>query len=59
MLTGAYTRDGNDDWATTQVGFQPDVVIIKPDKKLSVCRTSTLTGNATSQLVGALVLEPI
>jgi len=33
MVTGTYTGDGADNRAITEVGFQPDVVIVKGDAK--------------------------
>jgi len=47
MLTGYYLGDDTDDRPITDVGFQPDVVIIKGDeRKEGVIRTSTMSGDS-------------
>ena len=52
MATGTYTGNGTSQ-SITGVGFQPDVVIIKGDTgKNAILRSSTMTGDASKQLVG-------
>ena len=57
LLTGTYTGDGIDNRSITQLGFQPDVVIIKGDTvQVAVCRTSTMTGDNAKPLDGDAAL---
>ena len=51
MATGTYTGDGTDNRAIIEVGFQPDVVIVKGDGKNPYLRSSTMTGDVSKQLV--------
>jgi len=57
MATGTYTGDGTDDRAIIEVGFQPDVVIVKGDAKNPYLRSSTMTGDASKQLISNISLE--
>ncbi len=55
MLTGTYVGDGSDDRAIMQLGFQPDVVIIKVDtnKDEAVIRTSTMIGDLSKVIISS------
>ncbi len=57
MLTGWYTGDGTDNRPITEVGFQPDFVIINGDNELTVCRTSTMTDDESKQFYTAVGLQ--
>jgi len=57
MATGTYTGDGTDNRPIIEVGFQPDVVIVKGDAKNPYLRSSTMTGDASKQLVSNESLE--
>ncbi len=57
MEVGSYTGNGTT-LAITDVGFQPDVVIVKGDTtKNAFLRSSTMTGDATKQLVSNNALQ--
>lgn len=57
VLSGSYTGDGTDNRAITELGFRPDVVIIKGDTtQIGVIRTSTMTGDAAKPMTGATAL---
>lgn len=57
VLSGSYTGNGVDNRAITGLCFQPDVVFIKGtnnvntnEAAVTVCRTSTMSGDATKSL---------
>jgi hypothetical protein len=54
VLSGSYSGDGTDSRAITELGFQPDVVIVKGDNtQIGVIRTSSMTGDAAKPMTGA------
>ncbi len=57
IISGNYTGDGTDDRSITGLGFQPDMVIVKGSFiRGAVCRTSTMTGDATKPMYGETAL---
>jgi len=57
VLSGFYTGDGTDNRAIGELGFQPDVVIVKANStQIGVIRTSTMTGDAAKPMTGATAL---
>lgn len=57
VLSGTYTGNGLDNRAITELGFQPDVVIVKGDTtQIGVIRTSTMVGDASKPMTGATAL---
>lgn len=58
LQTGSYTGDGADNRAITQVGFAPDVVIIKGRTTQNAqIRTATMSGDATKEMNGDTALQ--
>lgn len=56
--SGSYTGNGIDNRAITDASFQPDLVIIKGDTaQNAVLRSSSMTGDNSKALVGAIALE--
>ena len=57
FASGSYQGNGVDNRAFTNVGFRPDVVIIKGNSaQTSAIRTSTMSGDAAKPLAGATAL---
>ncbi|MDF1590185.1 MAG: hypothetical protein P1P89_01620 [Desulfobacterales bacterium] len=56
MITGAYMGDGTDNRPITNVGFQPDVVIIKAADygTEGIIRTATMSGESAKPMVGSV-----
>lgn len=58
LASGSYIGNGTVNRAIADVGFQPDVVIIKGNAaQLAVMRTSTMAGDAAKELVGTIALQ--
>ncbi len=58
FITGTYTGNSTDNRAITQVGFQPDVVLIKGDTgQEAVIRTSSMLGDNAKQMIGGDALK--
>jgi predicted ribosomally synthesized peptide with SipW-like signal peptide len=58
LATGSYTGDGADAREIGAAGFRPDVVIVKAaTAQAAVMRTSTMTGDASKPLGGAIALQ--
>jgi hypothetical protein len=54
MITGTYSGNGQDNRPITEVGFQPDVVIIKGDiRREAVIRTATMVGDMSKALTSS------
>ena len=55
VVTGSYTGDGNDSRSITNIGFQPDLVIIFRDDSATagVWRSSAHSGDDTSLFGGS------
>lgn len=57
--SGSYTGNGVDNRTVTDLGFQPDVVIIKGNlKQVAVMRTSSMTGDQTKPMLGDTAVGP-
>jgi hypothetical protein len=57
MVSGSYVGDGTTGRVIKAMPFKPDLVIVRGEtNQPSVARTSTMTGDQTKPLVGALVL---
>jgi hypothetical protein len=57
VVSGGYIGDGNDNVQIDQLGFQPDVVIVKGDTtQIGVVRTSTMAGDLAKPMTGATAL---
>lgn len=57
VLSGSYTGDASNGRVITELGFQPDVVILKGDAaQIGVIRTSTMTGDNAKPMTGATAL---
>jgi hypothetical protein len=57
IISGSYTGDGVNGRTIGQLGFQPDVVIIKGNNaQVGVIRTSSMTGDNSKPLSGATAL---
>lgn len=53
LVTGSYTGNNTSNRAISQLGFQPDVVLIKSDDRdRAVIRTSTMPGDSTKPMIG-------
>ncbi len=56
--SGSYTGNGVDNRVIGQLGFTPDMVIVKGStNQTAVIRTSTMAGDATKPLAGATALQ--
>src|SRR5688572_23273865 len=57
VLSGTYTGDGANGRFIDQLGFQPDVVIVKGDNaQVGVIRSSSMAGDNTKPMTGATAL---
>ena len=57
VLSGTYTGDGTDSRFIDQLGFQPDVVIVKgAGAQVAVIRSSSMAGDNTKPMTGATAL---
>jgi hypothetical protein len=57
VLSGSYTGNGVNARGISEVGFQPDVVIIKSESsQIGVIRTSTMVGDASKPMTGGTAL---
>jgi hypothetical protein len=57
VASGSYTGTGLDDQVVADIGFLPDVVIVKGDvKEVAVIRTSTMAGDAAKPMIGSVAL---
>ena len=58
LKSGSYVGDGLASQAVTNLGFTPDLVIIKADDfNPTVARTSTMIGDASKELVSLTAIE--
>ena len=58
IASGSYTGNATDNRRITDLGFQPDVVLVKGNQSLpTVLRTSTMAGDATKRLDDAPGLQ--